>query len=143
MNILLKRDTAFEITDIVIERVFTKQVILLLLQEHQKEFRVTLEILQIIAKKFDKDVMTLLLYERRSMITITNAIVQAAAGNARYSLEMMKLEKRGSQFYISREVIMTAARNSSSGSAVLSLLLGKRRQKIEITEKIIETVVTH
>ena len=87
--------------------------------------------------------MTLLLYERRSMITITNAIVQAAAGNARYSLEMMKLEKRGSQFYISREVIMTAARNSSSGSAVLSLLLGKRRQKIEITEKIIETVVTH
>lgn len=102
-----------------------------------------MKILQIIAKKFDKDVMTLLLYERRSMITITNAIVQAAAGNARYSLEMMKLEKRGSQFYISREVIMTAARNSSSGSAVLSLLLGKRRQKIEITEKIIETVVTH
>ncbi|KAF4626239.1 hypothetical protein G7Y89_g11920 [Cudoniella acicularis] len=124
IGLLLERDTAFEIIEAVIEKVFTKQII---------------------AERFDKDVMTLLLYGRGSTITITDEIVRAAVGNARCSLEVMKLllEKRGSQFNISQEVIMATARNSSSGTAVLGLLLGKRRQEIEITEEVIETAEAH
>ncbi|KAH8679043.1 hypothetical protein BGZ60DRAFT_513281 [Tricladium varicosporioides] len=117
-----------------------KEMIIALLDKRANDFKITKEIVQIIAGSFDEEVMRLLLDQRGDDVKITEEVVKAAVGNDGSGESVMRLllDQRGDNVEITEEVVKAAVGNGRSGESVMRLLLDQRGDDVKITDEVVK-----
>ena len=120
------------------------EVMALLLNRRDSDVQITQEVLAVAAAngREGEAVLSLLLNRQGDGEEIIEEVTLAAAKNFRGAGVMrLLLDSRGDRVQVTEDVLKAAAKNWKSGAEMVKLLLDRGREKLLITEEIVQAVV--
>jgi hypothetical protein len=113
------------------------KVIILLLEQYEDDIQITEEIVKAAAEnwRYGKDIMTFLLERRGNSVQITEGVVVQIARLFNEEVMIYLLEQYRDDIQITEEIIKAAAENQRYGKDIMTLLLERRENSVQICNR--------
>lgn len=120
------------------------KIMRLLVEQRRSDVRITDEVIQAAATNTTsgEEVIQFLLQQCGEAMDLTESLVVELAGSFNTTHMTLLLELRGDDVRITEEVVKAAARNRTNGKQIMHLLLEQRAEAIDLTDRVIEELVT-